>query len=605
MQKISKHWIFFVLLVLGLILRLIFISEQGLSNDELSAWYRTKFTTWDSFWNDGVKTGDMHPAFYQVFLWIWVKVFGDTEFSIRATSLLFYILNSILIYKISCKHFTKLGGLLLQGLYTGLTFMVINTVFARPYNSGTFFLLLSFWAVLELKNSDNKWKWTLLLSVGLLGAMLSHYFAFFVAIVIGISSLLYVGQKKIPKILIAGCIAVLAFIPHIGITLFQLQRGGLGWLAPPDLKWSIDFIYLFFNESWILTLIMLSLLISSIYFFGIHKISKASSLSLLIFLMAFFGAYLISYSFTPILRETVMVFILPFLLLPILSLVKEKSQKWSLFLIAFVTILPLADSLLRHKLLAPVHFGVFRENGTEINKAIETYGKENITFASNYNNINYINYYVNQDLKEAIIDWDQADALYKLAEKAKKAKTKYFCYSFSNKYHVPMFLEVIRKYYPHEVSSMNTKFTCFYLYSKSPGREKKTFFTQNNLDTSYVEKEFLAEIKIPYHEFPSVKNKFEYYLFSCSGIIKDTFPFYLVVTVERDGKTLMAGENPKVYYGYDQTKINQVGVKQVFFTAFDLPEDLRPTDIVKAYCWNPNKGKVRITNIKMSYIANK
>ena len=151
MQKLKKHWVFVTLLIIGLIVRLIFMSEQGMSNDELSAWYRTRFSDWDIFWTQGVKVGDMHPAFYQVLLWVWVRIFGDSEWAIRSTSLLFYILNSYLLYRIGSKYFTQLGALLLQGLYIGLTFTVLNTVFARPYNSGIFFLLIAFWAILELK----------------------------------------------------------------------------------------------------------------------------------------------------------------------------------------------------------------------------------------------------------------------------------------------------------------------------------------------------------------------------------------------------------------------------------------------------------------------
>lgn len=603
MQRLSKHWIFIVLLILGLVLRIIFISEQGFSNDELSAWYRTKFSDWDSFWTLGVKTGDMHPAFYQVLLWFWVRIFGDTEFSIRATSLLFYVLNSYLIYRISCKHFTQLSGLLLQGLYVGLTFMVINTVFARPYNSGTFFLLLAFWAVLELKTSENKWKWTALLSMGLLGAMLSHYFAFFVALILGVLALFNVGKKNIPKVLIAGSAASLLFLPHLQITLFQINRGGLGWLAPPDLNWSFNFLYLFFNESWILFSILALVFVIWLIIYRTNKWSGKNTFSVAIFLSAFVGAYIVSYLFTPILRDLVMLFILPFAILPLLSLIKDISQKKSLMLIAFVTLLPVTDSLLRYKLLEPVHFGVFKENGIKINELTRKYGKENITYASNYNNINYINYYVENDLTEKIIDWDQADALYTLVDRAKNSQTKFFCYSFSNKYHVPMFLEVIRKYYPVTISSMTTKYTCVYLFGKSGKKSENTsFYFKEATNTTFVNDEFLNEVKIPVKDLPKLKDKNFYYLFSCTGEMKDTIPFHLVITVERDDQILLNGKDPKVYIGYDQSRLIEVAKSQEFFTAFELPDDLKPTDILKAYCWNPEKGSVKTSSVRLSVV---
>jgi hypothetical protein len=265
----------------------------------------------------------------------------------------------------------------------------------------------------------------------------------------------------------------------------------------------------------------------------------------------------------------------------------------------------MTDSLIRHKLLDPVHFGVFKENGLKINEVVKLYGKENITFASNYNNVNYINYYVNDDLEEEIVDWDQADAVYLLADRAKTSKTKYFCYSFSNKYHAPMFLEVIRKYYPYKVSEMSTRFTCFYLFSRSSKRQiNSTFYNRKIVDSTGDNSEFKAEIKLLVGEIPFPKDKNEYYLFSCKGVLIDSVPFHLVVTIERDGQPLIEGKDPKVYYGYDQSRIGEFGKPQEFFTAFDLPDDLKPTDILKAYCWNPEKGKVKISAVRLSHVVN-
>ena len=54
---LKKHAIFIWLMLCGFTLRILFIEHQGLSNDELSAWFRTRYVDWDSFWNLGVKTG--------------------------------------------------------------------------------------------------------------------------------------------------------------------------------------------------------------------------------------------------------------------------------------------------------------------------------------------------------------------------------------------------------------------------------------------------------------------------------------------------------------------------------------------------------------------
>lgn len=124
-QDRSKYILFFIVCI-GVIVRLIFIEHHGLSNDELSAWLRTKYDNFPDLINSGVKTGDMHPAFYQVLLWVWVHVFGDTEFSMRSISLIFYVLSMGLIYRIGSQFYSKTSALLLVALYVGLTFTILK-----------------------------------------------------------------------------------------------------------------------------------------------------------------------------------------------------------------------------------------------------------------------------------------------------------------------------------------------------------------------------------------------------------------------------------------------------------------------------------------------
>ena len=608
MQKLKKHWVFVTLLIIGLIVRLIFMSEQGMSNDELSAWYRTRFSDWDIFWNQGVKVGDMHPAFYQVLLWIWVRVFGDSEWAIRSTSLLFYILNSYLLYRIGSKYFTQLGALLVQGLYIGLTFTVLNTVFARPYNSGTFFLLIAFWAILELKfNIQKKWQWTLVLALGLFGAMTSHYFAFLVALVICFCALFYIGKYNLKYLITGGLIAVLCFLPHLPITLFQVGRGGLGWLAAPELSWPIDFIYLFFNESWFLCLILALVFFASIFYFGFKKWSRISVFSVSIFLMTFCVAFVLSHLFTPILREIVMMFLMPFVLLPLFSSIKGVSKVWSHALIAFVTFLPLTDSFFRNRLLEPVHYGIFKEIGTEINNDDEKYGRDQITYASNYNNVDYINFYLKQSLTESIIDWELEESLYKLLAHVKNSKTPYFCYSFSNKYHTPMFLELIRKNYPGFERSMVTKYSAFYLFNKFEKRKfKKPFYIGKVKNLNFMTDEFFNDLKIGVNNLPILPTKDAYYLIKTKGHIKDSIPFYIVTVLERNGEMVKKADgNPLFYVAFNQGKMNEIGKDQEFVQAFTLPEMALPTDKLSIYCWNPSKGNVRVSDLEFYVISEK
>lgn len=588
-----------------MIVRIIFINEQGLSNDELSAWYRTRFTDWTTFWHEGVKSGDMHPAFYQVLLWIWVRIFGDSEWALRSTSLIFYILNSILLYRIASRHFSQLSGLLVQALYVGLTFTIMNTVFARPYNSGVFFLLLAFWSILEIKNDPNKIRWTFIFTISLLGGMLSHYFAFYTAAVMGISALFFVGKSKLKYIVTGGVIAMICFIPHLPITLFQIGRGGLGWLAPPGKYWILEFTYLFFNESWVLAGIIILLILSTLIIAGKLKSDAKIKFSFMLFFSAFIGAFIISHLFTPILRELVMLFLLPFLLLPLFYQIQFKTFKSGIILIAVLTFLPLVDSTLRHQVYKPNHFGVFKEIGEAVNEANEQYGFQNITFASNYNNVEYINYYVEENLNESIVDWEGKEIPGLLYSRAKDSKTPYFCYSVNNKYDTPMFLEVIRSIYPGLEKVELTKQSAFYLFNKNAHRKlPKPLISEYHTKSLITQDEFTNGIEINVGKLQKYASDDTYFLLKCKGRLIDSIPFYFVSSIERNGQILMNGKYPAAYFAYDQSQINSIGVEEEFFLAFNLPSGLEDTDLLKSYFWNPEKGKVQTSNIKL-YVINK
>lgn len=602
MAFFRKHGLFTILILLGLAVRILFMLEQGFSNDELSALCRTRFDSLTDLWANGVRIGDMHPAFYQTLLWFWVKVFGENEFLFRLPGLLFYLANSILIYRIASSYFSKTSGLLIVALYSGLTFTVINTVFARPYNSSTFFLLLSLFAALNIRNvSEFKWRNTVLLALGLVGTMMSHYFAFWVGIVLGISSLIYAGKGNLKYIFSAGIFSVLLFLPHLKITLFQLGVGGLQWLAPPGWNWIPDFIKLFMNDSWILAVILGLLFFGLIIFGGQRKLSREMKFTLFVFFFSFSGAFVISYVYTPILRELVMLFMLPFLLLPLMSLIEIREENKRMILTVSLSVFLISDSIFRNGLLEPVHYGVFKEIGEQINDADRELNRKNITYASNYNSVDYINYYVDQDLKEEIKEWSDQESLYRLRDRAKKARSNYFCYSFNNAYHTPMFLEVIRRYYPVEERTYLTKYSSYYLFSKNSKRQIGTpFASANTIDSDTTDMDFFGNIRLRVGDMPKGKGYKNYYLVTCNGVLYEDKPLFIVASLERNGKMATNSANEPLFYSaYDQSRIVENGRPEQFISAFELPDFAREEDEIVIYFWNPEKAKVHTENLKV------
>jgi hypothetical protein len=601
----TKYSLIF-LLIIGLIVRLIFIWHHGLSNDELSAWLRTNYDSFADLLNFGVKTGDMHPAFYQVLLWIWVNIFGDSEIAMRSLSLLFYVLTMLLIYRIGSQFYSKMAAILFISLYVGLTFTVLNTTFTRPYNTGAFFLMLAFYGILKSKKANHlNWKYIAFMSIGFAGAMYSHYFAFLTAIVLGFCGIFYLKLNNAKSIFIAGLTATLLFLPHLSITLHQLYVGGLQWLAKPSYMWPVDFTYLFFNNSWMLFAIITGLTGLNILWFKPKNINREQVFILTVPTLTFVIAFFISLSFTPILRDVAMVFILPFFILGIFSFFsKNGTMAWSTCFVFLVY--PTIDSFFRNDILGPNHFGVFKELGICINNAVDEVGYENITFASNYNNVDYLNYYLKKDVSESIVDWEQQDAVYKLSKRVSDSKKNYFIYSVNNKYHTPMYLELIQRHYPVLLDVQIFGNSAYYLFGKlGESRIEKHQVARIDHHLSLDSNEFSSEGKFLLSEVKKWVGSNGYLKLSSKLNTNSDYPRYLVASVERDGAILMKGNDPVLYIAYDQLKLESSFNSFEMVSAFELPDNLRDNDILKIYLWNPKKTPLAFDDIRIESVETK
>ncbi len=629
MDKIERNSFFYrngtflFLLLIGLILRILFIEFQGLSNDELSAWYRTRFVMGEDFWRLGVSQGDMHPAFYQVFLWYWVRLFGDSEFSFRATSLLFFAANLTLIYQIGSRFFSKHSANLISALYVSLGFLIVNTTTARPYNSGVFFLLLTFYLVLILRQRKNQFGWgrTALLLLAFLGAMTSHYFAFLSVGLLGLCGLFYTGKEGRKYLLVAGAVAFGLFgLLHFSITQEQLSHGGLGWLGTPDWYWFFDFLKQVFQNSYWVLLFGVGVLLYAKK--GTTRSNSAQGFSLIVMIVICSAAYLISIFYTPILRELVFQFILPFVFFGLIGpLEVAPTDKLKRLLPYGVVVFFGLHSIFVYKLFEPIHYGVFREIAWDIELNQRYDGKENTTYAINSNNVDYLNYYLrNSPLSEEIVDWSSQETVYQLSDRVKNAKTQHFHYCWINNYHVPMYLEVIRRNFAYG-RGINYFNSGSYYFSKPANKEREvnaangsTLMELAHIGTEYPKRlvmdirigdqydwdEFFMDHEVPVKEIRDSLQKNDYVLLELEGVVQKTDEFYVVIEgANEKGQMIMNGDVPLFYRAYNQQRLNSSDSLKSMYTAFSIPEDLKDTDLLKIYCWNPKKGTILVKNLKI------
>lgn len=597
-ELFSKHFLALSIIFIGVILRLFFIHFQGLSNDELSSLMRSHFPNIQTLIFEGVRKGDMHPALYQVLMWFWIKLVGESELGIRSISLLFYLVNMGLLYALACKHFSKNQGILILVIYTSFTFLIVNTTFSRPYNSGTFFLLLLAYASLNYQKSSTNISSSLIgIVVGFTGAMYSHYFAFLTAGVFGFCAFFYLDNSKKVYLLFASFVAFLFFLPHLDITLEQLGNGGLGWLAKPNKAWLLDFFIAFFNHSFLLFLLV-ALFMGFLYVKFPSEFTKEQRLFASVFVLAYLSGHLLSLYYTPVLRDLVMLFLLPFLFLVILKPFAKLSEGLTkkiavIFFLFFIT-----HTISFGGLFKPKNFAVFRELGV-LGTYFETkYGKKNISYISSFNHIDYINYYRKNKLLEQQKEWNEA-SFYHLFQRVKEAKTPYFVYQYSNHFHSVLLYELIRRVYPNVLfhkTFFNSGFTLFSKTGKSKQQLVKTQIIASSEQEVEQVAEFFGDYTVSVERLKKYVEKSAYFTIETEGIISSDNPFYLVAVLEHQGEMLKDTPLREMYVALNQTKIIQRNKKERMLLAFELPLEAKEDDEIHFYFWNPGKTNVKVKN---------
>jgi 4-amino-4-deoxy-L-arabinose transferase-like glycosyltransferase len=114
---------------------------------------------------------------YSILMFFWDRVFGDSELSVRAPSMLFGMISIWLTYAIA-KRFGKGGMPFLAGLLLCLSpAHVWYSQEATPYSMTICFLLSAILAWCRIKETAFHWAWYFIYAGLLLGAVFTHYLA--------------------------------------------------------------------------------------------------------------------------------------------------------------------------------------------------------------------------------------------------------------------------------------------------------------------------------------------------------------------------------------------------------------------------------------------
>lgn len=456
-----------LLLVITVVLHFINLKSLSLSNDELSAITRAKFDTFFEMIDKGVMI-DYHPAGIQIFIFYWIKIFGDDDFLLRLPFVFCGIASAFLLYEICRKWFDDFAGLLSVVLFITSGLILQYTQIARMYSTGIFFCLIAVygWTMYLFSENDfGKKKFWWIWLIGSILAIHNHYFSFAFVGIVGLSGLLFVKKEDQKRYLFGGLIALVSFIPELPIFFEQMKTGDIGgWLGPPEKTFLLDFFMEVFNHSYFfLTIISLWLLLGVVFPNDYKNVTRWRILSASWFFLIFLLAYLYSVCGHPVIQYSTLLFGLPFLFIFIVSFTPSFLFRYRIQTLLFLLSIGLG-TLTMSGYYSKNHFGVFKEISDDVKNF-----PNSAPVVVNVINPVYFDYYYSKHIggNHTIIYKVEGPGEYaQLMHTIDTCSSKEFGYVWSNAWHPYEVNEIIRKKYPFLILKKEYFNATSYLYSK-------------------------------------------------------------------------------------------------------------------------------------------
>jgi uncharacterized membrane protein YuzA (DUF378 family) len=318
-----------VIMVVAAVLRLWKLGQVPFMHDEFSALLRTRFDNFHDFIQQGVMP-DSHPIGVQMFLWLWVKVFGWSELWVKLPFALMGIGSVYLIYLIGRQWFNRKVGLFSAAFFAVSQFTIFYSQLARPYSAGLFFVLLMayYWykVVFETKTPTKGTYIGFALSAWTCSLM--QYFSIAQAGLIFLTGLFFLPKERRKAYWLSGIAAVVLFAPTLPIFYQQLFVSGSigGWLSAPKASFLIDFLQYSMNYS---TLFMFAAGIIILLPLLLGKRDRRQNplrwAGIAWFVIIFGIAFAYSLLREPIIQHSTLIFSYPFLIIVAFSLFKNRT----------------------------------------------------------------------------------------------------------------------------------------------------------------------------------------------------------------------------------------------------------------------------------------
>ena len=381
MRALKQHGYLLALLAISVCLRFIPLFNYQFTFDELSGLDRTQFNDYGTLLEKGVKI-DAHPALIQTLLFVLVKLFGFSSSIIKLPFLLFGHAAIIYGYLIGVKFFNR------QTAAINATFLALSLIFvfyapiARMYIAGVFFSLAALYYAFNIlyANKVSAKSYVLFAVFILLGALNHHMNALF-GFTLAAFSLFQLPNDRKRKFIIACSVAVLLYLPHLPITLYQLSIPGIGadaggWLTPPAWHAGLDFVRVVLGTGY--SYAAVAFFCGFAFFLNKKKENKKVLFLLLLFSVNYGIIHLYSIFRSPIFQYSVMLFAATALLLAVSALMASEHKIFNNVVLAVLACMLFYQTYLRKDYLSQAVETVYDYQFAQTIKYKNKLGNDNV-----------------------------------------------------------------------------------------------------------------------------------------------------------------------------------------------------------------------------------
>ena len=375
-----------VIVLVAAVLRLWRLGQVPFMHDEFSALLRTRFDNFHDFIQQGIMP-DSHPIGVELFLWLWVRIFGWSEFWVKLPFALMGIGSVYLIYLIGRQWFNRKVGLFSAAFFAVSQFAVFYSQLARPYSAGLFFDLLMayFWhkAVFEAKTTTKDYVG---FALSAWVCSLIQYFSIAQAGLIFLTGLFFLPKERCKAYWLSGLAAIALFAPTLPIFYQQLFVSGSigGWLSVPKATFLTDFIQYTMNYS---SLFMFTVGIVILLPLILGRRDRSHNplrwAGIAWFVIIFGIAFAYSLLREPIIQHSTLIFSYPFLIIVAFSLFQNRTlSPWqNALVVAAILFVGISSLIMERRHYDLMYHQGFDQIAVEIQQDKNQFG-EQIQFAT-------------------------------------------------------------------------------------------------------------------------------------------------------------------------------------------------------------------------------